>query len=116
METTIQSSPEIAQTIIKQLGGSRFKAMTGSKNFLYADIIELNPIFWLRMDLIRNKSGVNKLKIFLNSDDTYTMKFYKQTMTKDFEVKISKEQEFVMVYCDQLKEIFTTVTGLRISL
>lgn len=106
----------ITTTMLNQLGGKRFIAMTGSKNFLFADVTETNPKVWLRMDLTKNAAGVNRLKIYYNPDDTYTMEFYKQVITKDFEVKISKTQTFENIYCDQLQEIFTQVTGLYTSL
>lgn len=103
---------EIAKIILEQLGGKRFSLMTGSKNYLVGDISETNPNEWLRMDLTRNSSGANKLKITLMGDDTYKMQFYKQTIKNYTEVVISKEQTFEGVYCDQLQKIFTQVTGL----
>ena len=107
---------EVDATILTQLGGRRFTAMTGSKNFMFADITESNPVFWLRMDLVRNKARVNRLKIYLNSDDTYTMCFYKQTIKNYTDVVIINEVKFECVYCDQLQAIFTEVTGLYTSL
>ena len=99
--------------MLQQLGGNKFVVMTGSKNFLIADVTETNPLPWLRMDLTRNKAGVNRLKISLLPSDTYRMEFYKQTLDKKtWDVKITKEQTFDGVYCDQLQEIFTDVTGL----
>ena len=105
-----------ANLIYSQLGGNKFKVMTGSKNFMCADITESNPIFWLRMDLVKNKSKVNRLKIYLNSNDTYTMYFYKQTIKNYVDVIITNEIKINDVYCDQLKTIFTNVTGLYTSL
>ncbi len=115
METATTSiGKEICNTVISQLGGNRFIVMTGSKNFVYSYKEEE---FWVRMDLTRNKAGVNRLKITLNWDDTYTMYFYKGTnCNKTYEYKITKEQTFTGIYCDQLQEIFTQVTGLYTSL
>ncbi len=115
--TTVNTGKETANEILRQLGGNRFIAMTGSKNFIYNPISETNPNFWVRMDLARNSGGVNRLKITLQADDTYTMEFYKMTSSRTtFETKITNKKEFKMIYCDQLQEIFTEVTGLYTSL
>ncbi len=105
-----------AQTILQQLGVNKFVVMTGSKNFLYAERSETVNNEWLRMDLTRNKAGVNRLKITLDANDTYTMHFYKQVIKNYVDVVITKEQTFEGIYCDQLQEIFTQVTGLYTSL
>jgi len=104
----------ITETILVQLGGKRFIAMTGSKNFFYS-----NNGRTLSMTLVRNRSKANHLKITLNAMDTYDMEFIKVTMpklnTKTFEYKEGKTttvEKFDGIYCDQLQEIFTRVTGL----
>lgn len=114
----IKDGQSTASEILRQLGGRRFVAMTGAKNFLFSDITATCPNIWLRMDLTTNKSGANRLKITLKDDDTYTMYFYRQTIkTKGgIDCVVSKEQKFEGVYCDQLQEIFTNVTGLYTSL
>ncbi len=105
-----------AKTILLQLGGMKFIAMTGVKNFMYADVTEHNKTFWLRMDLPRNAGKVNRLKIYLNADDTYTMEFYHQKLNKDFDVVKTNIKRYEHVYCDKLTEIFTEVTGLDTNL
>ena len=103
----------IYETILQQLGGRRFQVMTGTKNFVY-DSKEPN---FLRMDLQRNKSGANRLKITLDANDTYTMHFYKGSLCKKtFDYKMTKQQTFEGVYCDMLQDIFTKVTGMYTSL
>lgn len=102
--------------ILQQLGGNKFIAMTGSKQFLFAQITETNKKEWLRMNLAANIAGVNRLTITLEANDTYTMEFYHQRMTKNFDVIISKKQTYEGVYHDQLQPIFTKVTGLQTSL
>lgn len=63
----------VAETILQQLGGQRFTAMTGSKNYL-ADGNSL------RMTLAKNHSKANRLTITLDeATDTYRMRFYKYT-------------------------------------
>ena len=96
----------IAQTILQQIGGRRFSIMTGSKNF--TDIGK-----GLRMNLARNKTQANRLEIVLDEGtDTYIMKFYRQVITKDLEVKVTEVANYDMVYFDMLEDIFTSVTGL----
>ena len=102
----------IAETILSQLGGNKFIAMTGSKNF----ISDGNT---LRMSLSKNKSAANKLYITLDANDTYTMKFFKATggrfKTNPFEWIKYKETivaEFEGVYCDMLQDMFKEVTGM----
>lgn len=97
----------IAQTILQQIGGSRFSTMTGSKNF-----IDLGN--GLRMSLARNKTSANRLEIILDREtDTYTMKFYRQTFSKKtFEVFKKDIALHEGVYCDMLEEMFTSTTGL----
>lgn len=104
----------IANTILNQLGGNRFIAMTGSRDFIAIKD-------GLRMGLARNASKANKLDIVLNSDDTYTMKFYRYTPWRystrggkftEYPEKITTVKEFTGVYFDQLQELFTNVTGM----
>ena len=101
-----------ATTIINQLGGNKFTAMTGSKNFLALE----NGV---RMDLTKNMSGANKLEITLNGLDLYDMRFYKYTPgrlnKKTFvytDDKLTEIQEYNSVYAEQLQELFTGITGM----
>ena len=76
----------IAKTILEQMGGRRFAAMTGSKDF-----IGLRN--GLQMSLARNKTSANRLKVILDEDtDTYTMYFYRQSMTKHFDIKVKERR------------------------
>ena len=89
----------VAETILQQLGGQRFTAMTGSKNSL---------------------ADGNRLTITLDeATDTYRMRFYKYTAgrlnKKTFEWvpdKVVEVAEFDNVYCDMLQELFTQVTWM----
>lgn len=103
---------EIANTIIAQLGGSKFTAMTGSKNFAAIK----NGV---TMNLARNISGANRLEITLNAGDTYDMRFYRYTRgrmnLKTFTTspdKIKEIKSYSDIYADQLQGIFTDVTGM----
>lgn len=92
----------VAKTILEQLGGRRFVVMTGSKDFVGSN----NS---LTMRLTKNKSGANKLRITLTPADTYTMEFMKFS-PKHLTVTTVTTREGV--YCDNLQEVFTDVTGL----
>lgn len=97
----------IAKTIFQQIGGSRFAAMTGSKDFI--DIGN-----GLRMSLARNKTAANRLDIIYDEDlDLYNMRFYRKTFSKKtFESKTTDIAKYEGVYCDMLEEVFTAATGL----
>lgn len=106
----------IPQIILDQLGGNKFVVMTGSKNF----VADGNT---LRMTLAKNASKANRLYITLGSDDLYTMHFFRFTAgrfnskTCSFtDDKITEVKTYEGVYCDQLQELFTKVTGMYTSL
>lgn len=95
----------VAETILSQLGGRRFVFMTGSTNFM-----NVRGEDALIMRLAPNKSGAEYLKIKLTFMDDYTMTFVKENMeTNRLETVVEKER----IYCDQLEEMFTEVTGLE---
>lgn len=96
----------IANTILQQLGGHGFTVMTGSRNYI-------NLGNGLQMSLARNKTSANRLKIILDEDtDTYTMYFYRQTLTKYADIRVKEIAKYEGVYFDMLQQIFTNVTGL----
>ena len=95
----------VARMILDQLGGHKFRVMTGAKNFLdHGDA--------LSMRLGRNSSNSNYLKVSLNSMDLYDVRFSK--LTRKFEEKSVKE--YNDVYADSLVEIFESHTGLYTKL
>lgn len=125
----------IATTILQQLGGNKFIAMTGAKNFVSVKD-------GIRFSIGRNGSKANMVQITLKWDDTYTMQFWRkgsevnpytilmkyadkglsedvfnetvkkatEKATKNAEPKMLKEYDGI--YCDQLQELFTEYTGL----
>ena len=96
----------VANKILSQLGGHRFTVITRSKQYAAGEN-------YLRMNLAKNKSGANRLKIELNWMDTYDMTFYRQTIKrKTFEAKITEKAQFSGVYFDMLVGIFEETTGL----
>lgn len=97
----------VAKTILEQIGGGKFIAMTGSRNFM-----DLGN--GLRMNLARNKTSANRLEIILDRNtETYTMKFYRQTFSKKtFEVSKKDIALHEGIYCEMLEDVFTSTTGL----
>ena len=95
----------VAETILSQLGGNRFRVMTGAKNFAATD----NS---LRMRIGRNNTNANYMEVSLNMLDLYDITFAK--VTKMGEMKSVKTYE--NVYNDMLVEIFESHTGMYTSL
>ena len=95
----------VAETILKTLGGNKFRMMTGAKN-LAGDENSLS------MRIGRNSSNSNYLKITLNSMDLYDMKFCK--LTRKFEEK--SVTEYCDVYNDMLTDVFEKHTGMYTKL
>jgi len=100
----------IATTILQQLGGKRFAAMTGSKDFM---ILDCQKPYGVRMKLSPNKSGANYLAIYLLDSDTYRMEFKNVKLNmKTLELKNDEIETLEDVYAENLQEIFTATTGL----
>ena len=91
-----------AETILRQLGGRRFIAMTGSKDF-----VTDNKKRRLMFKIGRNSKNINFVEIKLNIMDTYDMNFYKLRMGK-----LTLKSKSNGVYNDQLQSVFTKHTGL----
>lgn len=91
------SNIAVATEIMNQLGGRKFIAMTGCKNFVYDDRS-------LIMKLGRNQSKAKYLKITLTPGDVYLMQFMK--------IDGSTVKEINMVYNDMLVNVFESETGL----
>jgi hypothetical protein len=105
---------EIANTIVEQLGGRRFKVMTGAKNFVGVGIGQ-DRVGGVSFRLPGGggycKDGINFVSIELTPRDEYTM-IFGRTRGSDYKV-ISMHRD---VYCDNLRETFTEATGLHTSL
>ena len=96
----------IAKTILQQLGGSKFLVMTGAKNLL-----DHGNALSMRISGNMTRNRINYVKITLDPSDTYTVEFGKVRGTK-YTVVDSVDD----VYCDKLREIFESKTGLLTSL
>lgn len=92
----------VADTILNQIGGGRFTAMTGAKNFVGGEN-------FLQFKLPSNfaKDKINLVKIILTPADLYDMEFYYFRGTN---LKLVCKSEGV--YCDMLQSEFKATTGL----
>ena len=95
------------ETILQQLGGNMFVAMTGAKQFSYKE----KPTKTMYFKIGRNCKGVNYVGITLNEGlDLYNMEF----------LKVGKERKvlksYIGIYFDQLRPLFTESTGMYTSL
>ena len=98
----------IANTILEQLGGSKFTAMTGARNF---SAVRNGLLFAIPGGRGFAKSGINVIQIDLDPNDTYTVTFSRLRAGKRTE--ISKHSD---IYAENLCELFERETGLRTSL
>jgi len=91
---------QIANTILEQLGGSRFVAMTGAKNFGGGEN-------YLTFKVGRGAlNGITHVTVTLEASDTYTVKFQRV-----HGLKVTDKGEVAMVYAEDLQACFTTHTG-----
>ena len=118
---------EIANTIIRQMGGSgKLRAMVGAKDILATDAgVQFS---------FKGCKKTDKVVIELNAMDTYTVKFFKTAryssplkivkgqiveVKNTFEERLTKSLIPVEVvegaYDDMLKPIFEETTGLYLS-
>jgi hypothetical protein len=96
---------EIARTIIDQLGGNRFVAMTGARNFIAgeAQLFFALPKF--------TGVAVNRVRITLMPSDTYRVEFYRAT-TRNHAPVLENLTTASDVYAEDLQEVFSEHTGL----
>ena len=97
-----KSSLRVAQTILEQLGGRRFIAMTGA-----SELVGGTDYLMFRLPGGLAKNGINKVKITLDWTDTYIV----ETMRLGpVACEIIEQSDFV--YADSLQNVFTSLTGL----
>lgn len=94
----------IANTILAQLGGRRFIAMTGAREFvaIYSG---------LRFRLPRARGGINLVRIVLEPSDAYAIEFHASRSTDS---KLAHRD--AGIYAEDLRRVFTDATGLETSL
>lgn len=93
---------QVATQILEQLGGNRFVAMTGAKQFVGGERS-------LQFSIGRGATNkTNKVRVTLATDDTYTVEFFN---LRGVNCKPCGEP-VERVYADRLQAVFTEATGL----
>lgn len=104
----------VAAQILEQLGGNRFRVMTGSNFFTHGTLKENGRWQYLQMHLKRNKSGANRLRIALDPDrDLYEVEFFRVAIHRSGEVSVETVKYLNDVYGEDLQRIFKMVTGFE---
>jgi len=91
-----------AVTILKQLGGTRFLAMTGAKNIVYGDGLQFS---------IPRRNKINKIIIKLNDNDLYDVEYWYIRG-----INFKKLCGDINVFVSDLGTMFTARTGLDCTL
>jgi len=98
----------VATTILEQLGGRRFLAMTGAKHLVgSADSLS----FALPGKAGFVKGGINGCRITLTPMDTYTVDYLRATRSGPQVIESCED-----IYAEDLQACFTRVTGLTTHL
>ena len=102
---TTASNLDVANEILRQLGGNRFVAMTGARHLLGGPKA-------LQFKIGRGaKDGITNVQITLDPSDTYTVQFWRIHGTHMTLVRSVSD-----VYGDSLRTVFTCATGMHTSL
>jgi hypothetical protein len=99
---------DVAQTILTQLGGRRFLIMTGAKQLIGSEAMLM---FALPKNLHYVKDKINKVRITLEPNDTYTVTCYYVRGVQCKTIAIESD-----VYAEDLQRCFTRITGLETHL
>jgi len=97
---------KVAETILEQLGGGMFLAMTGAKNLVGAPDS-------LTMKVGKNDKKVTHVRITLEPTDTYRVEFLRVTGRG---LNVETLAAVGLVYVDALRSTFEAHTGLLVSL
>ncbi len=100
----------IAKTILEQLGGARFLAMTGAKNLIAGRdglgslTINLPPCGFKRRV---NGKAITHVRITLTPSDVYTVETLNVKQKGNTTLETAND-----IYCDMLQDQFLAMTGL----
>jgi len=105
MSSTKLNDDFIAKQIYEQIGGRRFMLITGSHD---AESIRNG----MRLKLIKNKSGGNRLDIILNAADLYDLRFWRHAEGKKAMTMLLLRD----IYFENLADMFSGATGLATTM
>jgi hypothetical protein len=97
-----------ANTILHQLGGRRFIAMTGARNIMH----DAGALIFSLPGRTFTRGGINKVKIGLKDSDLYDMTFSKINHARCGTVTVKEVSTASDVYADKLQSVFAEATGL----
>jgi len=101
-----------AKTILAQLGGNRFRGMTGANSFAGDD----NSLSF-KLPSRMTQDHIRGVKIVLDSLDLYDVTYYKMAGSfKRGNLRVETVAESHGLYADMLRSDFTEKTGLETSL
>ena len=95
--------------ILAQLGGNMFCAMTGAKDFLFDDEART-----LTFKVGKNDAKVTHVRITLDDSDTYRVEFLRVVTRGGYRADTLRDES--LVFADALRRVFTSGTGLDVSL
>lgn len=98
----------VAKTILEQLGGGLFMAMTGAKNFTGSEYA-LNFRLPGKPGFVRN--GINHVRIELTPNDDYTV-----TFNHIRGINVTEISKYSGMYAEDLQSLFFSETGLEVKL
>lgn len=96
----------VAELILQQLGGQRFVAMTGARDFM-SDNTRGRGSLTFKVPRQLTRGGITHVRITLGESDLYMMECLKVRG-----VNCTTEYERFHIYGDRLQAVFTDVTGL----
>lgn len=100
---------QIANEIIRQMGGNKLVAMTGAKNFVAIE----NGV---QFKIGKNSKSINFVKITLNSMDLYDVEYSRVAKKRGtYEYVNTVKASESGIYNDMLKESFERNTGMYTS-
>lgn len=108
MERTREEQIDVANEIIRQLGGRKFTVMTGARDYMAID-----DGLTFRIPGTMTKNHINRVRVILDPSDTYTISFWnyrKQRIPGPPSMK--KISEHLRIYFDMLQSVFKSETGL----
>jgi hypothetical protein len=97
-----------AFAIINKLGGTKFLAITGASRL---EALDNGVLFAIPSNLA--KHGINRIKVRLNDQSTYDVRFIKVDKEKYTHVDVEAIEN---VSAELLRGTFSEVTGLLLSL
>jgi hypothetical protein len=99
----------VANTILEQLGGRRFMAMTGANTFI-------GSATGLSFKLPKSKDGANVVRIELTPLDLYDIETVSVRRSKTKGITFTTKTQVSGIYCDVLESTIARITGLATRL